>query len=200
MTLLLQSNKAFGISYIHRKVRVNSFENICFMLKAKTVAFFLVCILLCIVTQKWNKGIRVINLCFIFKEVLVRGQDSARAENGVTVLQGYTKGMVRLTANIWKRVWQCTQVVIHSQNTFPSFSNLQFVGFHWQILQAWVWWPSMDTLLGMPGCFLNTCPQHPLARVFLQPFNFTLDKEILPFPFIWSLSTSKLHADQFFSW
>lgn len=166
------------------------------MLKAKTVAFFLVCVLLCIVTQKWNKGIRGINLCFILKEVLVRGQASARAENSVTVLQGYTKSMVRLTANTWKRVWQCTQVVIHSQNTFPSFSISWFVGFHWQRLQAWMWWPSANTLLGMPGCFLNACTSAlstaPLSKGFLATCNLTLDKEILPFPFIWSLSTSKL--------
>lgn len=175
------------------------------MLKAKTVAFFLICVLLYIVIQNWNKGIRGINLCDILRETLVRGLASARAEDGVTVLQDYTRGTARLKANTWKRVRQCIPVMRHSQNTFLSFSNLQFIGFQKQMFRdlyvmtfdrytsgnawlffEWVYTSSAHTTPGQ-GIPCNHLALHWIRRYFL----FLLFEVSLLL--IW-------HADQIFSW
>lgn len=174
------------------------------MLKAKTIAF-LICVRLYIVMQSWNKGIRGINLCDTLRETLVRSLASARAEDGVTVLQSFTRGRARLTANTWKRVQQWTHVAIRSQNSFPSFSNLQFLGFQKQRLQAlyvltfggypsrnaWLFFECMYTSSAhatpWQGISYNHLALHWMRKYFL----FLLCEVSLLL--IW-------HADQFFSW
>lgn len=173
------------------------------MLKAKTIAFFLICVLLCFVTQNWNKWIRGKTLCDILREILVRGQASARAGNGVTVLQGYTKNMARLTANIWKReygsthmLWCIPRILFHPLaicSLFISTGRYLYVmsfdiyssGNAWLLFEC-VYASSVYTT-PWQGISCNHLVLHWVRRHFL----FLLFEASLLL--IW-------HADQFFSW